>query len=229
MNLHVRSINYKYGTQISEVGYHKVVADKVGNYTRKNGSVLEIGSGTGNIIRLIKHQRPDLYLTAADVSATYMSHITENIPDVRTLLISEDGDQLDSLAGEYDTVVMCHCLEHMRNPPDAIARALKLMKQAGYLILAVPNPVRPNVFWGNILKRHYVPKGHVYSWDRSHWINFLEQVLNLKVVEYPTDEVRFLPKPILRRFRGAERLEWLVAKQIPWWSFSNMAVVRKTV
>ena len=175
---------------------------------------------------MLSNKRQDLNLTATDVSQNYLSHIHHKMPDVNTFLIKDDS-QLNSINSRYDTIIMSHSLEHMKNPPEIIKIALRLIKDNGHLILAVPNPVRPNVFFNNIFKRHYVPKGHVYAWDRSHWINFLEQILHLNVVEYPTDEVRFLPKQLLRRFELARQLEWTLAKFIPWWSFSNMAIIQK--
>jgi hypothetical protein len=97
----------------------------------------------------------------------------------------------------------------------------------GHLLLAVPNPVRPTVFFGNIRKKHYVNPGHVYSWDRSHWMNLLERVLGLDVVEYASDEVKLFSWRMLRAVPRLKTVEIALSRWVPWWSFSNIAVVRK--
>ena len=36
-------------------------------------------------------------------------------------------------------------------------------------------------------------------WDRSHWMNFLENIAELEVVEYPVDEVRIIPHRLIKK------------------------------
>ena len=124
---------------------------------------------------------------------------------------------------------MCHSLEHMKSPVHACEQALRLLKDGGFLILAVPNPVRPDVIFGNIFKRHYVNKGHVYSWDKSHWKNFLENILSFNVVEYENDTVYIFGKlRAIKFFRVVLRpLEIILCKMLPWFCFSNIAVIKK--
>ena len=55
----------------------------------------------------------------------------------------EQGDAnrvLDYLrAGSYDSVHSSHCLEHMHNPPQALADWWALVRPGGYLVLVVPD------------------------------------------------------------------------------------------
>jgi SAM-dependent methyltransferase len=213
--------------RIPDVGYHSVAASKVDHYTPINGAVIDIGSGSGNLLSMVRASRPDLSLIAVDIDEKYLALTREKLGEIRTIKISNDGHELDNFKSTCDTVVMCHSLEHTLNPPEAIRRVLNLLNENGHLILAVPNPVRPTVFWGNIWKKHYVERQHVYAWDRSHWMNFLENIMKLSVVEYCSDEVRFIPRSFLRRFRILANLEWLFARLVPWWSFSNIAIIKK--
>ena len=94
--------------------------------------------------------------------------------------------------------------------------------------MAVPNPARPSVLIGNIFRKHYVNHGHVVAWDRSHWVNLLERIMKLDVVEYASDTVIICPERIKKRLPSLKRLEMALAVILPWWSFSNIAVIRKT-
>lgn len=54
----------------------------------------------------------------------------------------EDGDanRIDEYFTEpFDYVFSSHCLEHMKNPPDALQRWWKMVKPGGHLIFLVPD------------------------------------------------------------------------------------------
>ena len=58
-------------------------------------------------------------------------------------------------------------------------------------------------------------------------MNFLERILALEVVEYASDEVKLFSSRILRLGPVLKRLEIALARWMPWWSFSHIAVIRK--
>lgn len=208
-------------------GYHEVMADRVVKYAPDTGDVLEIGCGSGHILAQIRRKNPELRLTACDIDPDCLAAARQRVPDLDIFTIDPEGTALDAVEQRFDAVLMCHSLEHMPNPILGIQRAMRLLRPGGHLVLAVPNPVRPNVFFSALGKKHYVNHGHIYAWDRSHWMNFLERIQELEVVEYPNDEARLFNPKIARRIRPLKSIEWGLAKVAPWWSFSNMAVIRK--
>jgi len=139
-------------------------------------------------------------------------------------LVHRSAPNMELTGADQD---LSHSLEHMLRPADTVLEILELVETGGHLILAVPNPSRPEVLMSNVRRKHYVNRGHVYAWDRSHWINFLERILELDVVEYASDEVRVFPKRWSRRLNLLKGLEFKLSRVLPWWSFSNIAVVRK--
>ena len=155
-----------------------------------------------------------------------MARSQERVPDARIVQVPEDRLDFELLGDDYDTCVMAHSLEHMLSPAVAVREVLAHLKPQGHLVLAVPNPVRPTVFFGNLRQRDYVNRGHVYAWDRAHWMNFLERILGLEVVEYASDEVKLFSARALRIAPFLKRLEIRLSTLAPWWSFSNIAVVR---
>lgn len=208
--------------------YHVVSARLVAKYLPQRGRVLDIGCGLGQIDCLIKEARPDCRLNIADAYQVCLNIVSGKVEVENSFLLPEDQFNLEIVGVGYDVVVMSHVLEHLLNPVDAIHKALCVINSGGYLVLSVPNPVRPQVIFSNLFKKHYVNRGHVFAWDRSHWINFIENILDLDVVEYVSDSVNVFPGLVRRSMPGiVNSIEVWLAKVLPWFSFSNMVVIRK--
>ena len=120
---------------------------------------------------------------------------------------------------------MSHVIEHLIDPATGLRRAMERVRPGGVLVLAAPNPARPDLVLGNLLQRHYVNRGHVCAWDPSHWRNFLERIMGLEVEEYAADAVYLAPGAVGRAL--ASVAGEALAKAAPWWAFSNIAAIRK--
>lgn len=208
-------------------GYHRIVSSLAKKYTPDDGKILDIGCGMGHVLELLDQSESSYSLTASDAYQVCLDETKKRVNKAEIRLQSPTSINEAELGSGYDTIVMSHVLEHMLRPADAIKDAMELLNDNGHLVVAVPNPVRPTVFMGNIRRKHYVNKGHVCAWDRSHWINFLENILELNVIEYANDEVYIFPGGLSRRVRVIKSIEWGFGKMIPWWSFSNIAVISK--
>ncbi|HKK94651.1 MAG TPA: class I SAM-dependent methyltransferase [Longimicrobiales bacterium] len=217
-----------------DVEYHRVIADRIRRYVPGGGRILEVGPGAGNIFRLLRGDAGTSWdLAAADIDPVCLAILRETVSDdIDTRVLPEDRFSLDGFDAPFDAIVMSHVLEHIpHSPVDVVRHALARLTERGVLILAVPNPVRPHVIVGNLVRRHYVNPGHVVSWDPSHWRNFLEAWVGAEVVEYPADEVRIVPGRIKRIPGIGAPVRWAerhVARALPWFAYSNMAVLRKS-
>jgi len=204
--------------------YHKIISDLAVQYSSDGDSVLDIGCGLGQMVDLISQKGArDIYI--ADAYESCLEATRTRIQAKGEYLISEDDfDIKKKIRRKFKVVIMSHVLEHMLNPVQAVQDALSLVEEGGYLIMAVPNPARPNVLISNITKTHYVNRGHVATWDMSHWMNFLENILKLNVTEYRNDFVQIKgcnSVPAIMKVGEA------LGKVLPWWCFSNIAVVKK--
>jgi 2-polyprenyl-3-methyl-5-hydroxy-6-metoxy-1,4-benzoquinol methylase len=205
--------------------YHRCIAALALAHAKPDAKILDLGCGRGQILGLIKHCE-DLKFFAADAYQSCLDETAQKMPLAGQFLIDEASFNIDKIITEngFDLIIFSHVLEHLRNPIEALEKTMRLLKPGGILIVAVPNPVRPNILISNIFQKHYVNRGHVHAWDMSHWRNFLERINNLEVIHYAHD---FIQIPGCYRFPILQTLGEILAKIVPWWSFSNIAVIRK--
>lgn len=203
--------------------YHDLISDLAIELSQDNEKILDIGCGIGQICYEIG-RRGTREIHAADAYQICLDK-TKALANVeKTYLIEEYSFNVrTSIDGLFSVVIMSHVLEHMLNPVQAVRDALSLVENKGHLILAVPNPARPSVLMSNITKTHYVNRGHVVAWDMSHWINFLENILKLNVVSYHHDYISIKGA---NRFPGIASAGKMLGKILPWWCFSNIAVIK---
>jgi len=220
------NIHLPYNVRINE--YHRQAARLTLKYTTKTaGRVLDIGCGTGFVLDIIAKENSRLALFGADIDPQCLKLTKQKSNTINTIQLTED-EPLMALNGKtYDTIIMSHVLEHTEYPLKVLGDVMKLLEPGGHLVLLVPNPVRLDVVLFNLFRYHYVNRGHIHAWDRSHWMNFLERIAGLNVIEYASDDIKLFPWQIKERIKFLYAIERQLAVLIPWWSFSNIAVIRK--
>jgi len=201
--------------------YHKVISSYLAN--RSNIEIIaDVGSGRGEMIQLLLAERSDVEIMALDYDSDCLNL---SLKAGATSSFKFDINCLETFPTlQVDCLILSHVLEHTDNPIEVLTGLKKMVKPGGIMIVAVPNPTRPTVFIGNLYKNHYVNLGHRFAWDPSHWKNFLENILELEVEEYFSDQVLLFPGFIGRRL--AKLFGYWMAKKMPWLGFSNIAVIR---
>lgn len=219
------SVHLRYDQAV--LPYHRAVAAAAARHLVPGGRVLEIGCGVGHVLALLAQARPDARLHALDVDDRCLSITRSRVRALASHRLDLETLLDERLPWPVDQVLLSHVLEHSRRPADLVERLVEQIPVTGTLVVAVPNAARPTVTVASALRRHYVNRGHAYSWDRSHWMNFLERILGLDVVEYVPDYVPIVPERVRARWPAPiGRVENAAARAVPWWTFSNIAVVR---
>ena len=220
-----RSAHIRYDLNLRP--YHKVISNLVDKYGVDGCNILDVGCGTGNMLELLSNKNKNYQLFGADIDPRCLEVTNERVNLVSGLKIDDVLDLFEpsyGLENKFDIIVMSHVLEHVTRPFDTVNGLMTLLKPGGHLILAVPNPVRPDVILKSIFRKYSVNKGHVQTWDMSHWKNFLEVILGLNVIEYPTD---FIKAPKIDNLKFLHPILILIAKLFPGFARSCMAVIKK--
>ena len=95
----------------------------------KSGSLLDIGCGTGEFLLEMKGHN-------------WQVSGMETAPEARGQAVNHDlqiYDSLDQIEGQFDIITMWHVLEHVHRLDHLAQNIKRLLKEDGYLLLAVPN------------------------------------------------------------------------------------------
>jgi 2-polyprenyl-3-methyl-5-hydroxy-6-metoxy-1,4-benzoquinol methylase len=107
---------------------------------RPGDRVLEVGSGDGAILSLLKDlgTRP----TGLDPDAEAAAFASRKL---RVDVLAGEFETADFSGRRFDAVVMIHLIEHLYEPVEALVRARRLLRPGGTLFLETPNILRPKV------------------------------------------------------------------------------------
>jgi 2-polyprenyl-3-methyl-5-hydroxy-6-metoxy-1,4-benzoquinol methylase len=204
---------------------YQLLADLASRHLPEGGAALEIGCGAGETLHILKAARPDARIYAADAYQSCLDAAGTGITLAGSYLIGEQSFDLSPITEKFDAVIFSHTLEHLWNPTKGMLDVMRLLKPGGVVIVAVPNLARPDALVKAALRKHYVNRGHVTGWDRSHFKNFLEEILKLKVLSWHSDGVPVFPRRVTNKFPALTGLETALGRLVPFWSFSSIAIV----
>lgn len=138
--------------------YHivrRVMLKKKAGFVKKttglaNGTLLDIGAGTGHFLHVMQQLGWIVSGTEKDAKARNFSQEQWGIR-----LLPDEG--LFSLPDRsFDAITLWHVLEHLYSPLDYLKKAALLLKPGGCLIIALPNPASHDA-------RHY--REYWAAWD----------------------------------------------------------------
>ena len=109
-----------------------------------NGLVLELGSGIGNISRMVLDDRFPTVLS--DVNSSYLDQLKtafssySNLRNVITLDLQDPFFQTTNgdLQGKFDTIFLLNVIEHLKDDHAAVENCKYMLKAGGTLILLAP-------------------------------------------------------------------------------------------
>jgi SAM-dependent methyltransferase len=137
----------------------------------KAATFLEIGCGTGYVLRGVRDALPDLELTGAELSAEGLEVARQRLPDVRLL-------ELDALAmpfeEAFDVVGAFDVLEHIDDDERAFRGIFRAVKPQGGAIFTVPQHPR---LWSGLddlagHRRRYTRTDLVAKLERAGFVDF---------------------------------------------------------
>jgi len=144
------------------------------NFIEEGDKVLEIGSGFGIFLQMLKERQ--INAKGIELNMHAVNHCKNINLNVEGILI-EDID--DDYKEHYDVVCSFQVLEHIYDVHNFIKNQLKILKKGGKLIVGVPNN-NPYLFINDKYHTLNLPPHHAGLWNKNSLFS-LERVFNLKV------------------------------------------------
>lgn len=158
-------------------------------------SVIEIGCGTGAILRELMDRGFAGEYVGTDVSAAALGAARAELGNGYRGGFVADATALPMAGKAFSVAVLSHVLEHLEDPAQA---AMEASRVANYVVAEVPTEkVLTNWVRRNILRREYrsiEEAGHIQFWSPKSFVQFLRnhcgfQILSLRrsAVSAPED------------------------------------------
>ncbi|NVM04399.1 MAG: class I SAM-dependent methyltransferase [Candidatus Helarchaeota archaeon] len=137
-------------------------------------NVLEIGSGEGNVINLIKNlKKNEFNIYASDIS---IDILRDNIPREKNLfLIVFDINNIPLKQNTFDLIICSEILEHLKEVDNPLQEINRISKK--YILFSVPREPIWHVL--NIVRLRYLKNlgntpGHLLHWSKKQFINLIK-------------------------------------------------------
>src|SRR6266550_1086973 len=105
--------------------------------------VLEIGCGRGGFaVWLARQPRPPRQLTAADFSPAAVRRAHGFARERAEPPVTWEVGDIQHIAhpdSTFDTVISCETIEHVPDPPRAVAELARVLKPHGHVLITTPN------------------------------------------------------------------------------------------
>lgn len=201
--------------------YHTKIAELVCRHaSERQHTVLDVGCGPGNTLAEIERLRPGFDFTIADIDPHCLRLAQEKIPVSASYRVGSCRD-LRQIDERFDVILLSHVLQYDNDPVSTMQRLLGMLRPGGFVVAATPNPAALPILMNNLLRRDYC-KGNAFIWDRSVFKNFLINIVGAEVHAMSED---YVPLPLLTRYRAFRPLETGLARLLPWFAFSVIAVL----
>lgn len=145
----------------------------------QNSIVLEIGTASGHVSRILKEQKNcsvygiEIDENAARDAALYTTDIV--VGDV------EAFDLRDKYSGkQFDVIILADVLEHLKRPDEVLRQCYSLLAEAGEILISIPNIAYSGVIL-SLIQGKFLPtetgildKTHLRFFSRAGFTRLLE-------------------------------------------------------
>jgi SAM-dependent methyltransferase len=154
-------------------------------------SLIEIGCGTGAVLRMLHARQFAQKYCACDVSVSAVRFTLESCPAFAQRAVVGRAEALPFLDGAFSVAVLSHVIEHLEDPLSALREAARI---ARFVVVEVPTEkVFINFVRTRVLNRPYASiaeAGHVQYWSPASIARFLTDDAGFEILNRHLDLLR---------------------------------------
>lgn len=130
-------------------------------------SLLDIGCGTGEILRLIRQDNKEIALFGLDLSPEMVKTARSKEIDGADIIVG-DSENLPYPDASFDAVICCQSFHHYPHPEKAFQSAYRVLKPDGlFLICDILPPLRIMRHISNTILLPHMNYGDVHIYDEK--------------------------------------------------------------
>jgi ubiquinone/menaquinone biosynthesis C-methylase UbiE len=141
---------------------------------QKAKQVLDIGCGTGTVLKLLWEERPNAMYYGIDISPEMIDEaarkLKKGIDAEQILLMEGDAEKLPFKKRSMDLVICNASFHHYPNPGRALVQMHKVLRNGGRLILGDPCPSKLTA----PLKNRFKHKSEVHIYTKAEFKKILK-------------------------------------------------------
>jgi len=151
-------------------------------------SLIEIGCGTGAVLRRLQAMRFAREYCCADVSLSAVRYTLDSWPALARRAVVGQADALPFPDGAFSLAVLSHVIEHLDDPGSAVREAARI---ARFVVVEVPlEKVFGNFVRTRAHSRPYpslAEAGHVQYWSARSIARFLRVDAGMEILDRHSD------------------------------------------
>ncbi|MDR1676063.1 MAG: class I SAM-dependent methyltransferase [Tannerella sp.] len=106
-------------------------------------NLLDVGCGTGYFLSFCKEN-------GWNIEGVEVNDVARSTAETRTgQLIYPSTEAMEASGRKFDVITLWHVFEHLHDVQSSFARLKRLLNPAGWLIMALPNPLSPDAAYYN--------------------------------------------------------------------------------
>ena len=113
-------------------GLYPILLSQLAQLPRRR--VLDVGCGTGELLRMVGERFPETTRTGLDLSAEMLSVARHKLGE-GVELVQGDAERLPFADGDFDVVLCCDSFHHYPNPAAVIAEVSRVLEFGGVFLL----------------------------------------------------------------------------------------------
>lgn len=103
------------------------------NQFPERGRLLDVGCGSGDLLRIIKELRPDLEIYGTDIIKS------EQLPNYVHFFKSDLNKKIRYKSSQFDVIISTHVLEHLEKHEVCVKEMSRVAKKGALLYIEVPS------------------------------------------------------------------------------------------